>query len=203
MKTWDFQYYKNEFSINSDSIDDNKIRQWFPLDHVKEQTMEIYQELLGLKITKMELEHAAWHPEVTYYEVQDEESNKVIGHFYMDLHPRPDKYNHAAVFTLVKRAMIDGKLRTPTVAMVTNFRSATAKKPSLLSHGETKTFFHEFGHIMHNTCSEANFSRFAGMNVERDFVEMPSQMLENWILDKDILKRVSKHYITGEPLSDK
>lgn len=135
--------------------------------------------------------------------MKDEESDKILGHFYLDLHPRPDKFNHAAVFTLVKRAVVDGKLRTPTIAMVTNFRSATAKKPSLLSHGETKTFFHEFGHIMHNTCSEANFSRFAGMNVERDFVEMPSQMLENWILDKDILKRVSKHYITGEPLSDK
>ena len=159
-------------------------------------------ELLGLKITKLENHEPAWHPDVAYYEVKDAESDKVMGHFYLDLHPRPNKYNHAAVFQLVKRAMIDGKLRTPTVAMVTNFRAPTATKPSLLGHAEVKTFFHEFGHVMHNVCSEAMNSRFSGASVERDFVEMPSQMLENWVVDKEILKRISKHYKTGKPLND-
>ena len=148
------------------------------------------------------MENPFWHPEVTQYEVRDAESDKVVGHFYLDLHPRADKYNHAAVFPLVKRAMVDGKLRTPTVAMVTNFRASTPKKPSLLGHGEVTTFFHEFGHIMHNMCSESNFTRFSGTSVERDFVEMPSQMLENWVFDGQILKRISKHYKTGKPLND-
>ena len=87
--------------------------------------------------------------------------------------------------------------------MVTNFRVPSKNKPALLGHGEVQTFFHEFGHVMHHMCSEANFTRFSGTAVERDFVEMPSQMLENWIYDKEVLQRISKHYRTGKPLSEK
>jgi len=134
--------------------------------------------------------------------VKDKESQKVLGHFYLDLYPRPDKFNHAAAFTLLKRAKIGDKIELAAAAMVANFNPAAGDKPSLLHH-EVVTFFHEFGHVMHNLCSEANFSRFSGASVERDFVEMPSQMLENWIWDKDILKKVSKHYKTGQPLPEK
>lgn len=87
-------------------------------------------------------------------------------------------------------------------AMVTNFNPPEGDKPSLLHHREVVTFFHEFGHVMHNMCSEANYNKFSGASVEKDFVEMPSQMLENWIWNKDILKKVSKHYKTGQPLPD-
>ena len=140
---------------------------------------------------------------MTCYEVKDKESQKVLGHFYLDLYPRPDKFNHAAAFTLLKRAKIGEEIKLAAAAMVTNFNPPVQGKPSLLMHHEVVTFFHEFGHVMHNLCSEANFSRFSGASVERDFVEMPSQMLENWIWDKDILKKVSKHYETGQPLPDK
>jgi len=85
---------------------------------------------------------------------------------------------------------------------VTNFNPPEGNKPSLLQHREVVTFFHEFGHAMHQMCSEANFQKFSGTHVERDFVEMPSQMLENWIWDKEILKKVSQHYLTKKPLSD-
>ena len=86
--------------------------------------------------------------------------------------------------------------------MVTNFRKPTSEKPSLLAHEDVTTFFHEFGHIMHHMCTEANYTRFSGTSVERDFVELPSQMLENWMWDKSIIQKVSKHYETGEQLPD-
>jgi len=92
----------------------------------------------------------------------------------MDLYPRDDKYNHAAAFPLLKIATLDGEFFPAAAAMVTNFNPPSGDRPSLLPHREVVTFFHEFGHIMHNMCSEAKFSRFSGTSVERDFVEMPS-----------------------------
>lgn len=120
----------------------------------------------------------------------------------MDLYPREDKYSHAASFVLLKRSKVGNETQKAASAIVTNFNPPMKGKPSLLIHSQVTTFFHEFGHVMHNMCSEANYSRFSGTSVEKDFVEMPSQMLENWIWDKDILKKVSKHYQTGEPLPD-
>merc|ERR1712166_277988 len=113
-------------------------------------------------------------------------------------YPRPDKFNHAACMTLLKREVNGGKTSPAAAAMVSNFSPSSPGEVATLSHGEVVTFFHEFGHVMHNMCNEANFSRFAGASVEKDFVEMPSQMLENWIWNKQIMKRLSKHEKTGE-----
>ena len=147
---------------------------------------------------------ASWHKDVSVYQVKDSKSKELLGHFYLDLYPRPNKYNHAAAFPLLRRAVIDGKVTPAAAAMVTNFSPPNTQegKPSLLPHSDVVTFFHEFGHVMHNMCGEANFTTFAGTAVEKDFVEMPSQMLENWIWNKDILRKVSKHYKTGEPMPD-
>lgn len=199
---WDFSYYGSLYKKKKYSIDEDIVKEYFPAENVKAKTLEIYQELLSLEFKL--LPHAqTWQELVTCYEVKDKESQKVLGHFYLDLYPRPDKFNHAAAFTLLKRAKIGDEIKLAAAAMVTNFNPAAGGKPSLLMHHEVVTFFHEFGHVMHNLCSEANFSRFSGASVERDFVEMPSQMLENWIWDKEILKRVSKHYQTGQPLPEK
>ena len=118
------------------------------------------------------------------------------------MYPRPNKYGHAACFGLIQRALIDSEIQRPAAAIVTNFSPPENDKPSLLHHREVVTFFHEFGHAMHNMCSEGNFQKLSGTHVERDFVEMPSQMLENWIWDKEILKQVSKHYQSNQPLPD-
>lgn len=143
--------------------------------------MEIYQELLGLTFKKLE-KAQTWNKLVSVYEVRDKESNKKIGNFYLDLYPREDKFNHAAAMTLLKRAKVDNKTQLASAAMVTNFSPGkSASEPSVLPHSEVVTFFHEFGHVMHNMCNEAKYDRFSGAQVEKDFVEMPSQMLENWI----------------------
>lgn len=161
--------------------------------------MDIYQELLSLKFTKLE-DIEVWHEEASCYLVEDKSSGETLGHFYLDLYPREGKYGHAAVFPMLKRAKIAGKVIPAAAGMMCNFDKPTPEKPSILPHSDVVTFFHEFGHVMHGMCSHSNYARFSGTSVERDFVELPSQMLENWVWNKEILQRVSKHYQTGEGL---
>jgi len=118
-----------------------------------------------------------------------------MGHFYLDLFPRDGKYGHAAEFPLQKgMTFLDGTKQFPAAAMVANFTKPTPDKPSLLEFQEVETFFHEFGHCMHELCSCAKYYMFSGTNVETDFVEAPSQMLENWCYDAGVLKTISGHY---------
>lgn len=163
--------------------------------------MDIYQELLGLKFVPLP-NAQVWHEEASCFQVHDSKSDEILGQFYLDLYPRENKYGHAAVFPLLKRAKIDGKVIPAAAGMLCNFDKPSDERPSLLPHDDVETFFHEFGHVMHEMCSYANYARFSGTDVETDFVELPSQMLENWVWDKNILKRLSKHYKTGEPLPD-
>jgi len=183
-------------------VDDEQLKQYFPLEKVVTSTLEIYQELLGLVFKELSGVHV-WHPEVQVFEVRDKASDSLVGHFYMDLFPRDGKYSHAAAFALQKGCNLgDGSWQYPTSAMVCNFVKPIPDSPSLLKHSEVETFFHEFGHIMHGLCAKAKHSRYAGTSTERDFVECPSQMLENWCWNKDLLKRISKHYQTGETLPE-
>lgn len=173
MQQWDMSYYGNIYKQQQFHIDEDKIKEYFPAENVKLATMGIYQELLGLDFKQLP-QAQTWHPEVTCFEVKDKASKNLLGHFYLDLYPRDDKFSHAAAFTLLKRSNIDNHLTLAAAAMVTNFNPPEGDKPSLLHHREVVTFFHEFGHVMHNMCSEANYNRFSGASVEKDFVEMPS-----------------------------
>lgn len=123
-----------------------------------------------------------------------------MGHFYLDLHPRDGKYGHAAIFHLLKRKR-DGQ--TPVDCMLTNLPAPSPDgSPALLRHSDVVTFFHEFGHIMHGLCAEGHANQTRLAKCPRDFVEAPSQMLENWCFNKDVLKRLSKHIDSGEPLPE-
>jgi Zn-dependent oligopeptidase len=142
-----------------------------------------------------------WHPDVRLYQVWDDASGERLGDFYLDLHPRLDKYGHAAQWGLAQhKRWSDGRVTRPVAALVCNFTKPTDEKPSLLTHDEVETLFHEFGHCLHTILSEAPYWTMAGTNVERDFVEVPSQMFENWVWDADILASLARHYETGEPL---
>jgi len=202
INAYDFLYYNRILLEKKYNVNEEEIKEYFPTPRVISETLAIYQEILSLVFTQAPASKV-WHSDVTLYEVTDKISGKKLGEFYLDLHPRDGKYTHAAVFPLQPDCILpNGQRQSSVNAMLCNFSKASGDKPSLLRHGEFVTFFHEFGHVMHGICSQVNISRFAGTRVFRDFVEAPSQMLENWCWEKSILRRVSKHYKTEKPLPD-
>jgi thimet oligopeptidase len=198
---WQWRYYANIYKKENFSVDYEKLREYFPLEIVIDGMFDVFSKFFGVRFIPKEL--PKWHSDVRTYEVCDS-NNKLIAYFYFDLFPRDGKYKHAACFGLVKgRELPDGSYQIPAAAIVSNFTPPSQNMPSLLKFDEVVTLFHEFGHVTHNIFTRSKYSFFAGTSVSRDFVEVPSQVLENWVYDKEVLKKISSHYITKQPLDDK
>ena len=197
---WDWRYYHNELLKTKYSVDDFEVAKYFPLDAVTDGMFNVYQTILGVKFTEAP-DAPRWHPDVLAYDISEASGVAPFARFYMDLFPRPNKYGHAAAFTLRRgRRLPDGTYQQPVSAIVANFTTPSSTQPSLLRHNEVDVFFHEFGHIMHQTLTRAERGRFSGTQTERDFVEAPSQMLEHWCWEPEVLRSFSRHYETGERL---
>jgi thimet oligopeptidase len=200
VQPWDTLYYDTRIRLRDYGVDHNEVAEYFPLGPVIDGMFELTAEVFGLRYRRLD-DGAAWHPDVVAYEVLDADRGDHLAYFYVDLHPRPGKYSHAAAFTLVPgRRRSDGSYQRPVSAMVANFTRPTAENPSLLKHDEVLTLFHEFGHILHQGITTAEFVRFSGTSTARDFVEAPSQIMENWCWDVDVLQRFARHHRTGEPI---
>jgi thimet oligopeptidase len=200
---WDFGYWMERVRERDFQVDSNAIREYFPFETVRDGLFEITQQLYGLEYRPVAVPDDAplWHEDVEYFEVVDLESGNVLGEFFMDMYPRTGKYGHAAQWPLVPRKKwSDGTLQRPVAGLVCNFPKPQDGRPSLLSHDQTETFFHEFGHCLHTLLTETDTTRFSGTSVQRDFVEAPSQMFEAWVWSPETLPLLSGHYETGEPL---
>jgi thimet oligopeptidase len=179
-------------------LDSKEVSQYFEVARVKEGLLAITSRLFDVRYRKADV--PIWHPEVEAMEVTDA-NGKVLGRFYFDLHPREGKYKHAAVFSIRDTATLqDGSRLVPVSAIVCNFPRAESGTPALMSHQDAVTFFHEFGHVLHHLLSESELSTFAGTSVARDFVESPSQMLEEWAWSKETLDLFAFHHQTGKKL---
>ncbi len=206
LEAWDVRYYQNWLMREKYAVDTDAIRAYFPMDAVTDGLFSITQSLYGLRYENVTKKAQAagrllWHEDVQLFEVWDKASERLMGEFYLDLHPRANKYSHAAKFSIrLGQKKADGTSIHPIVALVCNFTKPTATEPSLLSHDEVETYFHEFGHCLHSILGDTSLAWFTGTQVARDFVEAPSQMFENWVWDPAVLQSFSKHYETGEPL---
>jgi thimet oligopeptidase len=199
---WDWRYYDEQLRRDRYGVDQNRLSEYFPLEQVVDGMFRLTGDVFGLDYAVV-ADPRAWDPAVRLYEIRDRASGDHLAHFYADLHPREGKFSHAAAFALViAHRDADGDRVAPVSAILANFTPPTADRPALLTHGEVETLFHEFGHILHMSLSQARYARFSGAETEWDFVEAPSQIMEHWAWEPSVLRTFGRHYRTGEALPD-
>lgn len=196
LQAWDTAFYREKLKQKLFDLDDEKLKPYFKLENVVNGVFKVAGKLYGLKfkeITNID----KYHPEVTTYEVTDQ-NNQLISLFYADFHPREGKRNGAWMTSFNDQYIKDGKNNRPHIVNVCNFTKPTETKPSLLTFSEVTTLFHEFGHALHGMLANTVYPSLSGTSVYRDFVELPSQVLENWCYEEEALKLFAKHYQTNE-----
>jgi peptidyl-dipeptidase Dcp len=195
---WDFAFYSEKLKEEKYSFNEEELRPFFKLENVVQGVFEHATRLYGLKFTKIS-GVSKYHPDVETYEVKDAQNN-FVSLFYTDFFPRETKKDGAWMTTFRDQGYFMGKNRRPHVSIVCNFTKPTPTKPSLISYDEVTTLFHEFGHALHGMLSQCNYRSLSGTNVYWDFVELPSQIMENWAREKDGLDLFAKHYETNQSI---
>ncbi len=199
LASWDWWYYNEKLKLQKFNLDENEVKPYFSLENAKNGVFYVVEKLYGLKFVKRD-DLPTYHPEAEAYEVQEADGS-FLGVLYMDFHPRDGK-RVGAWSTAFRSATYRNGERVPTIgSIVMNFTRPAGETPALLSFDEVSTFFHEFGHALHGLFADGLYDRTA-RSVPRDFVELPSQIMENWAAEPEVMKVYAKHYQTGEVIPD-
>ena len=201
LKPWDWWYYAEKIRKEKYDLDDEELRPYLELNSVRKGLFQVATNLYGIHFIPRE-DIPKYHEDVTAYEVEEQDGTH-IGILFMDFHPRASKRGGAWMTEYRSQYRIDGKKIYPVISIVMNFSKPTADEPALLSFEEVETLYHEFGHALHGLLSDCTYPSLSGTNVARDFVELPSQIMENWAGHPDVLKMYARHYQTGEPMPEK
>ena len=191
---FDRAYYEERVKKSEYAFDSQAVRPYFEYGRVKQGLFDVTAQMFGVKYSRAKA--ATWHPDAEVWDVFDAKTSKPLGRFYLDMHPREGKFKHAAMFQVITG--VEG-VQMPEAALVCNFPAAHGSDPALMEYSDVRTFFHEFGHLVHHILGgHQKWVSNSGVRTEWDFVEAPSQMLEEWVSDYDTLKTFAMHHQTGE-----
>jgi len=196
VQPWDWRFYSEQIRKERYALDESELSEYFSLNAVRDGIFYVVENLYGLTF-KERKDIPVYHEEVTAYEVSNSDGSH-LGVLLMDFHPRDSKRGGAWMTSYRSQSMKDGKRVAPVISIVCNFSRPAGDKPALLTFDEVTTYFHEFGHALHGMLSNVEYESQSGTSVPRDFVELPSQIMENWATDPEVMKVYAKHYKTGE-----
>ena len=195
LKAWEATYYAEQVRKSEFDLDARELRPYFPYRSVKQGVLDLSAQLYGVSF-RPRADAPVWHPAVECWEML--EGGTTVGRFYLDMHPRADKYNHAAQFD-IRTGVLDRQL--PEAALVCNFPGGEPNDPGLMEHGDVRTLLHEFGHLLHNLfAGRQRWIGVGGIQPEADFIEVPSQLYEEWCWDPGVLSSFARHHLTGAPI---
>lgn len=199
IQPWDIAYYAEKLKQDLFDFSSEDLRPYFPLDYVLKGVFTHFTKLFQLRFEENKT-YEVWHKDVKAFDVFDTNDDRFIGTLFADFHPREGKKNGAWKTAYRSQGLFNGNIERPVIAIVCNFTKPTADKPSLLTHGEVTTLFHEMGHAIHGLLSDVTYRSLSGTSVLWDFVELPSQVQENWAYTKETLDLFAAHYKTGDKI---
>lgn len=200
LQPWDWWFYAEKLKKAKYELDDEVLRPYFKLENVRQGVFDVANKLFGITLDERN-DIPVYHEDVKVFEVKEADGSH-IGILYVDYFPRESKRGGAWMSSYRKQSRKDGQMITPVICNVGNFSKPTGDKPSLLTFEEVSTMFHEFGHALHGLLSNCSYERLSGTAVPRDFVELPSQIMENWASEPEVMKSYARHFETDEPIPD-